>query len=407
MSLLDSLLGGYVYAQQDGQPSAAPSRRTLIFSGATVTDDGPTANSTTVTISGGGGSFPGGDLCSGTGTTVSVGSRLTLAGGTLSADAQLSGTSSQLAAGDGSAVTVGSGLTLAAGTLTASGGAGIATGLDSARPSAALVTVGSAYFATDSGVLYVCDSPTTWAVAGYGVGSDTATLGGGGGLSDYNYLASQASLTNGGGPPGAYGFCWVLNIYCLSVPAGLQVVWCNSAGTGSRGWEFGSSRTVAGNMSWHPFPATGTGTAGDIDLPGAPLSIGAHTLALTFTSTGETHYAFDGVLQTSIAAPTGTFLPADSSCQTYLGRWWAPSLGATSFEVGYVQAFDAQISDADLVTLSSNPSAHRPQNIATQPDYMWCAEWFSDGQTAQRPIGTYGVPLYLTQNSGVLTKVYR
>lgn len=125
MSLLDSLLGGYVYAQQDGQPSAAPSRRTLIFSGATVTDDGPTANSTTVTISGGGGSFPGGDLCSGTGTTVSVGSRLTLAGGTLSADAQLTGTSSQLAAGDGSAVTVGSGLTLAAGTLTASGGGGI------------------------------------------------------------------------------------------------------------------------------------------------------------------------------------------------------------------------------------------------------------------------------------------
>lgn len=85
MSLLDSLLGGYVYAQQDGQPSAAPSRRTLIFSGATVTDDGPTANSTTVTISGGGGSFPGGDLCSGTGSTVTVGAGLTLLAGTLSA----------------------------------------------------------------------------------------------------------------------------------------------------------------------------------------------------------------------------------------------------------------------------------------------------------------------------------
>jgi hypothetical protein len=77
-------------------------------------------------------------LCSGTGTTVSVGSRLTLAGGVLSADAQLTGTSSQLAAGDGSAVTVGSGLTLAGGTLSASGAAGITqlTGSVTAGPGA-------------------------------------------------------------------------------------------------------------------------------------------------------------------------------------------------------------------------------------------------------------------------------
>jgi hypothetical protein len=85
MSLLDSLLGGYVNAQQSGQPQPAPSRRTLVFQGAQVIDNGPTANSTTVLISGGGGAFPGGALCSGTGTTVSVGSGLTLAGGTLSA----------------------------------------------------------------------------------------------------------------------------------------------------------------------------------------------------------------------------------------------------------------------------------------------------------------------------------
>lgn len=124
MSLLDSLLGGYVYAQESGQPQPAPSRRTLVFSGATVVDNGPTANSTTVLISGGGGSFPGGALCSGTGTTVSVGARLSLVSGTLAADNQFTGSSSQLAAGNGSTVTVGSGLSLASGTLTASGGGG-------------------------------------------------------------------------------------------------------------------------------------------------------------------------------------------------------------------------------------------------------------------------------------------
>jgi hypothetical protein len=91
MSLLDSLLGGYVNAQQSGQPQPAPSRRTLVFQGASVIDNGPTANSTTVLISGGGGAFPGGDLCSGTGTTVNVGSGLTLAGGTLSASGVSSG----------------------------------------------------------------------------------------------------------------------------------------------------------------------------------------------------------------------------------------------------------------------------------------------------------------------------
>lgn len=164
MSLLDSLLGGYVFAQQSGAPSAVPSRRTLIFAGATVIDDGPTANSTTILISGGGGSFPGGDLCSGTGTSVAVGSglvlssgtlsapspfvhastelldgtgaaitvgsRLSLSGGALSADNQFTGTSLQLAAGDGSAVTVGSGLSLAAGTITATGAPGSYLAID-------------------------------------------------------------------------------------------------------------------------------------------------------------------------------------------------------------------------------------------------------------------------------------
>lgn len=124
MSLLDSLLGGYVFAQQSGAPSAVPSRRTLIFAGATVVDDGPTANSTTILISGGGGSFPGGDLCSGTGTSVAVGSGLVLASGTLTAPSPFVHASTQLLDGTGLAVTVGSGLSLAAGTLTASGAGG-------------------------------------------------------------------------------------------------------------------------------------------------------------------------------------------------------------------------------------------------------------------------------------------
>lgn len=73
---------------------------------------------------GGGANFPGGDLCSGTGTTVSVGAGLTLAGGALSANNPFPGPVSDLLAADGTSVTVGSGLTLAAGTLAASGGGG-------------------------------------------------------------------------------------------------------------------------------------------------------------------------------------------------------------------------------------------------------------------------------------------
>lgn len=156
MSLLDSLLGGYVFAQQNGAPSAVPSRRTLIFAGATVIDDGPTANSTTILISGGGGSFPGGDLCSGTGTSVSVGSGLVLASGTLSAPSPFVHASTQLLDGTGSAVTVGSGLSLAAGTITAAGGGGGASvGTFAARPASG--TTGQVYVPTDEGGAAIYD----------------------------------------------------------------------------------------------------------------------------------------------------------------------------------------------------------------------------------------------------------
>jgi len=50
MSLLDQLLGGYVYAQQSGV--TAPTQKTLNFVGATVADD-PGNSRTTVTITGG------------------------------------------------------------------------------------------------------------------------------------------------------------------------------------------------------------------------------------------------------------------------------------------------------------------------------------------------------------------
>jgi len=50
MSLLDQLLGGYVYIQENG--TTAPTEKTLNFVGATVADD-PGNSRTTVTISGG------------------------------------------------------------------------------------------------------------------------------------------------------------------------------------------------------------------------------------------------------------------------------------------------------------------------------------------------------------------
>lgn len=50
MSLLDQLLGGYVYAQQNG--TTAPTQKTLNFVGATVVDD-PGNSRTNVTITGG------------------------------------------------------------------------------------------------------------------------------------------------------------------------------------------------------------------------------------------------------------------------------------------------------------------------------------------------------------------
>jgi len=50
MSLLDQLLGGYVYVQENG--TTAPTEKTLNFVGATVADD-PGNSRTTVTITGG------------------------------------------------------------------------------------------------------------------------------------------------------------------------------------------------------------------------------------------------------------------------------------------------------------------------------------------------------------------
>jgi len=67
------------------------------------------------------------------------------------------GTSSQLIAGDGSAVTVGSGLTLSGGTLAASGGGLV--GAYAARPAAG--TAGRRYVTTDGPVAFV-DSGAAW-----------------------------------------------------------------------------------------------------------------------------------------------------------------------------------------------------------------------------------------------------
>lgn len=91
-----------------------------------------------------------------------------------------------------------------------------------------------------------------------------------------------------------------------------------------------------------------------------------------------------------------------------IGHWtYGGYFGLYFAEMGYVQAFASPLSDADLQTLSSNPSQHRPQKITTNSDFTWCTRWYQNMQGGMLPVATSPKQLNIKGSTGIMQKTYR
>lgn len=269
-------------------------------------------------------------------------------------------------------------------------------GLDNARPAARAALVGAYYYATDTQRLYECVSSTAWTVVG--IGTDKATMGA---WTDSVYY-NGAHTT---GPLGAAGsYSWATNIYVESLPGtGGGLYWTN-ANTGiSAGWSIGGSASASNKMRVLMAGLTPSGgSANIVELPGITLTTGPHTLAFCLKA-GSTsvHYSWDGAIQTAITV-SGTFAPAAASGSHYIGRWAAGSFAGSWASIAWLQAFNADLSDADLNTLSGSPTTYVPPAISTAPVFNWQSRWWLDGQPLTNPIGAQAGRLIGTNPSSIV-----
>jgi hypothetical protein len=265
------------------------------------------------------------------------------------------------------------------------GGGGFSSGLDSARPDALLVTAGTIYYATDTGVAYQCVSSTEWVVVG--IGPDKATMGP---FTDLKYAQNQS------GPLGGTSFTWVVNYYCETVPGSELYLWaCASVGGSGRGWAIGSAvgGTTCGLL-------LDLGSYVKTNLVGAVNTMGPHTLAVAYDS-GTIRYAFDGVVQTPIVV-AGTFAPALLGDIHRIGGWVNPTLPSNWASLSWLQAFSSVLSNSDLALISGSPSDYRPQAVTGTLVFDWRANRQIPGAGAWTPVGSQSAQMAVTGPSDIL-----
>lgn len=270
------------------------------------------------------------------------------------------------------------------------------SGLDKARPAASTALINAFYYATDTEKLYRCVSATAWTVVG--IGRDKATMGV---WSDGIYYSG----VNTTGPIGAVGsFSWACSFYVESLPGTAGgLIWTNAKSDLTLGWSIGASATASNKMRMLMAGLTPSGGAANVvELPGITLAVGVHTLAVCFKAGATSiHYSYDGSIQTAIVV-AGTFVPVTSAATHYIGRWAAGGFAGAWASIAWLQAYNADLSDGDLNTLSGSPSTYIPPSISTAPVFNWQARWYDDGASVSDPVGSQSGRLMGTAPSSIV-----
>lgn len=269
------------------------------------------------------------------------------------------------------------------------GGISISSGIDTARPAASSSIVGSMYLATDTGITYQCVSPTAWQVANQG--PDKVSMGV---FSDANYLSAGTGA--GLGPTGSPPFSWAMGLYVVSQP-GLstgKTIWAYTISTYTKGWTIYASNVNANTLAM----SFGIGGAlVKVELSANTLTTGAHAFAMCWkTGAASVRYCMDGGSVSAASVTAGAYTAPDSACAHYIGRAVQANYPFDWGQASWLQAFNADLADADLQTLSGSPSTYRPPAISTNPVFDWRAAAAADGSGAFRPTGAQSARMVAT-----------
>jgi hypothetical protein len=239
----------------------------------------------------------------------------------------------------------------------------VAIGLDRDLPAPGVA--GRIYQTTDAGVQYV-DTGAAWRVVS--ALSSTACLGG---FTDGLYLGGAAGAAIG--PIGGPGYSFAVALYVTVLPGTTgRVVWAYNTAGGAAGWHLSGSGAAANTMA---FNLAVSGVNQTIQLPGAALALGAHKLAFALLADGlSCRYAFDGVLQAAVATTIGVnYTPPGVTSAHYIGRWVVASLANNFADLGELVAWNAVLSDADLVAVTAAPANLRITGDAATRAFGWAA----------------------------------
>ena len=234
--------------------------------------------------------------------------------------------------------------------------------LSPGRQPAAAVREGQTYWATDAAAgqqLSIClhkgSAVYAWETLAYDLpAAPAASLGT---AFDNGFLFNQY-LDVAGIPSAAPlfgpGESLVYLFKAVKVPLGTEIMVCHTdSGSGLRGWEvrcgdFGSQ----GNLSLYLL-----GLGVQFLLPGADFTSAPnspHVLAVAITAGQVVRYSWDGVLQTPLAALTGTYSPPISG-DPYLvgGRPANANYPSVSTQLVQLRSYSSVLSDADLVAVAA------------------------------------------------------
>ena len=254
-----------------------------------------------------------------------------------------------------------------------------AAGQLSARPAAAAVREGQTYWATAGAAvgqeLSLClhkgSAVYAWETLAYDLpAAPTASIGtafdSGFQINQYLDVAGIPSAAPLFGP----GESLVYLFKAVKVPTGTEIMVCHQdSGSGLRGWELRCGDNVGDRGTLSMYLIGLSGPSGIIvELPGASFTSAPnspHVLAVAITAGQVVRYSWDGVLQTPLAALSGTYKPPVSG-DPYIvgGRPANANFPSVSTQMVQLRSYSSVLSNAGLVEVAANYTSYSLANPA-------------------------------------------